>query len=84
MAAAAVVAYLNGQEPGEPAYTNTCYSLLSPEYGISVAGVYQLSPEKQIVEVPDSGGVSPPDGNRQLEAVYAQNWFANIMADAFS
>ena len=49
-----------------------------------MAGVYQLSPEKQIVEVPDSGGVSPPDGNRQLEAVYAQNWFANIMADGFS
>src|SRR5204862_3443929 len=39
--AAAVAALLAGGTPGAPKLINTCYSLAAPDYGISVAGVYQ-------------------------------------------
>lgn len=40
--AAAISAMLDGREPPPPAWTNTCYSVLAPDYGISVAGHYRL------------------------------------------
>ncbi|MGB0717192.1 MAG: FCSD flavin-binding domain-containing protein, partial [Phycisphaerae bacterium] len=49
--AAAVVADLRGSAVGVPAYTNTCYSVLSPDYGISVAAVYQLGKDGKIAHV---------------------------------
>ncbi|MBF0423165.1 MAG: FAD-dependent oxidoreductase [Magnetococcales bacterium] len=82
--AAAVVALLNGQKPGEPSYVNTCYSMLSPTYGISVAGVYKLV-EGKIKEV--GGGLSAADAPefiRQQEATYNESWYQSIMADTFS
>src|SRR5947207_9659144 len=39
--AAAVAKLLAGQKADEPRLINTCYSLVAPDYGISVAGVYQ-------------------------------------------
>ncbi|MBF0428518.1 MAG: FAD-dependent oxidoreductase [Magnetococcales bacterium] len=81
--AAAVVNILNGRPVGIPSYVNTCYSLISPDYGISVAGVYKLNAGK-IVEV--SGGVSPgtaEDTVRKQEAVYNESWYQSIMADTF-
>ncbi len=41
--AAAVVAMLNGQEPGTPTYVNTCYSIAGKDYSFSVAAVYRLA-----------------------------------------
>lgn len=82
--AAAVVNLLNGRAVGIPSYVNTCYSMISPEYGISVAGVYKLLDGK-IVEV--AGGVSPggaPDHVRKQEAVYNESWYQSIMSDMFS
>ncbi len=38
--AAAVLALLRGETPQTPRLINTCYSLVAPDYGISVAGVY--------------------------------------------
>ena len=84
VAAAAIVALLNGQKPGEPSYVNTCYSLLSPTSGISVAAVYKLV-EGKIKEV--GGGLSAgdaPDFVRAQEAVYNESWYQSIMADTFS
>lgn len=83
--AAVIVAMLNGQPVPEPSYMNTCYSLVAPDYGISVAGVYELANGK-IVAVKDSGGVSPKDASpwvRKAEAAYARSWFKNITADMF-
>ena len=37
--AEAVIASLAGRSPAEPRLINTCYSLVAPGYGISVAGV---------------------------------------------
>lgn len=83
--AAAIVAALNGREASEPSWANTCYSLITPTYGISVAGVY-VAGEKGLAEVPGSGGVSPkdaPDATRQLEAKYASAWYDAITDDTF-
>lgn len=84
--AAAIVAILNGQAPPDPAFTNTCYSLITPEYGISVAGIYQVVDGK-IVEVKNSGGVSPAKASaweRKTEAELGKSWFLNVTADMFT
>ncbi|MCU7932647.1 MAG: NAD(P)/FAD-dependent oxidoreductase [Candidatus Thiodiazotropha sp. (ex Codakia rugifera)] len=84
--AAAVVAALNGNEAGEPSYVNTCYSIIAPEWGISVAAVYQLVDGK-IVGVKGAGGLSPMNANantRAIEAQFARSWFKNITADMFT
>ncbi|MBV2089634.1 MAG: NAD(P)/FAD-dependent oxidoreductase [Candidatus Thiodiazotropha sp. (ex Ctena orbiculata)] len=84
--AAAIVATLNGQEPGEPSYVNTCYSIISPEWGISVAAVYQLVDGK-IVGVKGAGGLSPMNASaatRAIEAKFARSWFKNVTADMFT
>ena len=39
--AAAVASLLAGGQPDDPKLINTCYSLVAPDYGISVAGVYR-------------------------------------------
>jgi len=83
--AGAIVAALNGKAAPATSYVNTCYSLIAADYGISVAGVYELKDGK-IVEVPNSGGVSPAVAHprvRQMEAEYAVSWFKNITADMF-
>ncbi len=83
--AAAIVARLASRDPAEPKLVNTCYSLISPEYGITVAGVYR--PDKGVLaEVPGSGGVSPLDADaafRAREALYAEGWFRTITGEVF-
>lgn len=82
--AANVVQLLRGEPLLEPNWINTCYSLITPEYGISVAMVYDLVDGK-VAKVKGAGGVSPtndPDG-RPLEASYAVDWYQNITYDIF-
>jgi sulfide dehydrogenase [flavocytochrome c] flavoprotein subunit len=84
--AAAIVAMLRGEAVPTPALMNTCYSLVAPDYGISIAAVYRVVDEK-IVTVDGSSGVSPlnaPAETRALEAEYARSWYANITADTFA
>jgi len=86
VAAAAIIAAINGAPLPETSYVNTCYSVIAPDYGISVAGVYRLQ-DGSIKSVPDSGGVSPASAAprvRALEAQYAYSWFKNITADMFT
>ncbi len=83
VAAAAIVRLLRGQDPVPPSLVNTCYSLIGPGYGISVAGVYRLSSEG-IAEVPGSGGLTPIDADAEFleqEAMFARAWYRNIVAD---
>ncbi|MGA9033449.1 MAG: FCSD flavin-binding domain-containing protein [Sulfuricaulis sp.] len=83
MCAAAIVALFKGETPAENSLVNTCYSLIAPQYGISVAGVYKVT-EKGITEVPGAGGVSPkdaPDSFREQEAKYGAGWYASITSD---
>ena len=83
--ALAIAAQLRGEPVAEPTLMNTCYSLVAPDYGISIAAVYRVENDK-ITTVPGSSGTSPlgaPDAIRALEAEYARSWYANITADAF-
>lgn len=83
--AAALVALLRGEEPARPKLVNTCYSLVAPGYGISVAGVYQPK-DGLLREVEGAGGTSPPNAppeTRALEARYAEAWFHTITSDVF-
>jgi NADPH-dependent 2,4-dienoyl-CoA reductase/sulfur reductase-like enzyme len=83
--AAAVTRLLTGGTPPAPKLINTCYSLVAPDYGISVAGVYQPS-GGQLAEVPGSGGVSPaeaPRTTRAAEAGLAEAWFRTITDEVF-
>ncbi|WP_312588349.1 FCSD flavin-binding domain-containing protein [Comamonas terrigena] len=83
VAAAAIAAELTGQPLPAASYANTCYSLIGNDYGISVAGVYRAQ-EGKLIEVPNSGGVSPLDGNaafRNAEADYGSAWYKAISTD---
>lgn len=81
--ASVIVARLAGQEPPTPTYANTCYSLINPKYGISVAAVYRLE-EGEITRV--AGGVTKvgeSDRYHANEAKYAKAWYKSITGDAF-
>jgi sulfide dehydrogenase [flavocytochrome c] flavoprotein subunit len=80
VAALAIVNALNGREMAAPTFVNTCYSLIAPDYGISVADVYRLTPQG-IVAAPNAGGVSPANADmtfRNAEARYAESWYASM------
>jgi sulfide dehydrogenase [flavocytochrome c] flavoprotein chain len=83
--AAAVAALLRDETPPPPKLINTCYSLVAPDYGISVAGVYHPV-NGQLADVEGAGGLSPADAPpdfRGLEAKYAEAWFRTITAETF-
>jgi len=83
--AQAVADMLAGRTPEDPRLINTCYSLVAPEYGISVAGVYKPT-NGVLADIPGAGGTSPPDApaeQRAMEAAYANAWFQTITAEAF-
>ncbi|MES9964060.1 MAG: FCSD flavin-binding domain-containing protein, partial [Candidatus Sedimenticola sp. 20ELBAFRAG] len=83
--AAAIVAMLNGHEPGTPSYVNTCYSIAAKDHGFSVAAVYRLAEDgSKITKV--SGGLTPGDASPEVfkrEVAYAHSWFKNITHDIF-
>ena len=81
----AIAALLHGETPSPPKLINTCYSLVAPDYGISIAGVYHPV-NGQLADVEGAGGVSPIDAPadfRALEASYAEAWFRTIATQTF-
>jgi sulfide dehydrogenase [flavocytochrome c] flavoprotein chain len=83
--AAAVASLLRGETPVQPKLINTCYSLIAPDYGITVAGVYRPA-NGVLTDVEGAGGVSPaeaPASFRSLEATYADTWFQTITTEVF-
>ncbi len=83
--AGAMATLLAGKPPAPPKLINTCYSLAAPDYGFSVAGVYQPK-NGLLADVEGAGGTSPVDAPRDFrarEAVYAQSWFDTITAEVF-
>jgi sulfide dehydrogenase [flavocytochrome c] flavoprotein subunit len=83
--AAAVASLLRGEAPTEPKLINTCYSLVAPDYGISVAGVY--NPRNGVLtDVEGAGGTSPVNASPSFsaqEAVYAEAWFQTITREVY-
>jgi NADPH-dependent 2,4-dienoyl-CoA reductase/sulfur reductase-like enzyme len=82
--AAAVAKLLAGEPPSEPRLINTCYSVVAPGYGISVADVYR--PVNGVLTAVPGGGLSPADAPasfRAQEALFADGWFNTITAEVF-
>jgi len=83
--ALAVTAMLRGAPSSTPSLHNTCYSLIDPDYGISVSMIYRVR-NGEIKGVPGAGGVSPLHASRRFreqEAKYAYGWYDSITADSF-
>lgn len=83
--AAAITSLLRDEAPAEPRLINTCYSLVAPEYGISIAGVYRPK-AGQLADIDGAGGTSPLDAPREvraLEAAYAGSWFETVTAEVW-
>src|SRR5262249_5737263 len=83
--AAAVARHIAGQKPDEPRLINTCYSLVAPDYGITVAGVYQPK-DGALTDARGAGGVSPLIPRRPpgaAEAPYAMGGSNTITAEVF-
>ena len=84
--AAGIAALRRDETPSSPKLINTCYSLVAPDYGISIAGVYHPL-NGQLADVEGAGGLSPaeaPPDFRALEASYAEGWFRTITAETFA
>ena len=85
LCAVQVVRLLKDLAPLDATLANTCYSLINPDYGISVAGVYQAEGSRWVSQ-PGAGGVSPNNVSydfRRKEALYATDWFNNITRQTF-
>jgi sulfide dehydrogenase [flavocytochrome c] flavoprotein chain len=83
--AAAVAQLLAGDTPAQSRLINTCYSLVAPGYGISIAGVYRPV-NGQLTDIEGAGGISPIDApaeQRAQEAEYADAWFKTITGETF-
>jgi NADPH-dependent 2,4-dienoyl-CoA reductase/sulfur reductase-like enzyme len=83
--AAAIAKLFANATPDRPKLINTCYSMAAPDYGISVAGVYQPV-GNDYLEVEGAGGNSPidaPHATRALEAKYAHGLFNTLAGETF-
>jgi NADPH-dependent 2,4-dienoyl-CoA reductase/sulfur reductase-like enzyme len=81
----AILAQFDGKPVSTPYYVNTCYTLMAPDYGFSIVGLY--APDKgKITAVKDGVTVSPtraPAYVRKAEAEYGYSWLKNITTEAF-
>jgi sulfide dehydrogenase [flavocytochrome c] flavoprotein subunit len=92
--AASLVAKFNGLPAPQAVYTNTCYSVVAPDWGFSVVHLYRVR-DGQWVYIKEGSGISPvtfgtkekpepvPRLYRKLEVEYADGWLRNVLADAF-
>ncbi|MGY6276853.1 FCSD flavin-binding domain-containing protein [Methylomonas sp. MgM2] len=83
--AIAVIALLNDQIVEDPNWMNTCYSLITPTHGISIAGVYKLDPGNNIAAVKGAGGTSPVSipSFAEREARYAKSAYQALVSNTF-
>jgi NADPH-dependent 2,4-dienoyl-CoA reductase/sulfur reductase-like enzyme len=84
LCAAAIAARLAGKAPDAPSVDSVCYSLVAPDYAISLTGTYRARGD-QYVEA-DGGASSPPNApaeRRLAEARKADTWFAGLTRDVY-
>lgn len=85
LCAVQIVKLLNEQPLVSAKLINTCYSLVAPNYGISVADVFEPSAQSW-QQIKPAGGVSDmaaSDEIRAKEASYALSWFDSITQEVF-
>jgi hypothetical protein len=81
----AISQLLKSEKPGEPKLTSVCFSLLAPDYAISISGVYRPT-NGQFMEIEGTGVTSPVEAPRTLraqEANFADAWFKTITREIF-
>lgn len=83
--AIAVYSLLNEQTASTANWLNICYSLITPEHGISVAGIYELDGEHAVAAVREAGGVSQVGSPELpiLEADYARSAYQSLVNNSF-
>ena len=83
--AMAVLGLFNDRTLEEPSWMNTCYSLITPSHGISVAGIYKLDADKNLISVEGAGGTSPQANASfaQREAGFALSGYQNLVSNTF-
>jgi sulfide dehydrogenase [flavocytochrome c] flavoprotein chain len=85
LCAAALIKLFAGETPAAPTLLSTCYSLVAPDYAISINGTYHPVNE-QFLEVEGAGGTSPLDAPRSVrarEAAAADGWFDAVTGEVF-
>lgn len=83
--AAAISAAFAGLDAPQAVLMNTCYSLLTPERGISITGTYRATADA-IEALPGTTGISPAamaDDVLAAEARHARGWYQRARAEAF-
>jgi NADPH-dependent 2,4-dienoyl-CoA reductase/sulfur reductase-like enzyme len=85
LCAAQINRLLRNDSPIGTTLINTCYSLVAPDYGISVAGVYRPDTTSWL-EIDGAGGASELTAGaevRALEAGYARDWYQTMTTQVF-
>lgn len=80
-----VARILSDLDPEPTVLANTCYSYVSPDMAVSIAGVYSNA-DGRFSSVEGAGGLSPLEpeaGERAREAAQAAEWFRTITSEAF-
>tara|TARA_R110000823_G_scaffold223474_1_gene351630 strand:- start:71 stop:1315 length:1245 start_codon:yes stop_codon:yes gene_type:complete len=83
--AVAVARLLSEMDAQPTVLANTCYSFITPDEAVSIAGVYSNDGGK-FTNIDGAGGLSPIGAGadvRRAEAAQAEAWFAAITAEAF-
>ncbi|MES1928795.1 sulfide dehydrogenase (flavocytochrome), flavoprotein subunit [Salinisphaera dokdonensis CL-ES53] len=81
----AIARELAGEPVTDTRMINACYSLVAPDYGISVTEVYTLNGDT-IAAIQNAGGISAlaaDEATREAESDYARSWYQNIVRDSF-
>ena len=79
-------AWLDNTAPPPLLFTNTCYSLLAPDYGISVNGSYRITASRIVAVSTATTGESPlarPPSFTQAEARNANLWYDSITTETW-
>jgi sulfide dehydrogenase [flavocytochrome c] flavoprotein chain len=85
LCARAIAQLLHGKPTAAPSLTSTCYSLIAPDYAISISGVYRPV-SGQYMPVDGTETTSPVDAPRSVrvqEANFADAWFRTITRESF-
>ena len=70
----------------QPTWINTCFSLITPEHGISVAMVYKLNANGVAVKVKGAGGVTHSSDKHTVtqESRFARYCYQSMTEDSFA
>jgi len=81
--AMAVAALLDGRDPYEARFFNTCWSFLAPDDAVKIGASYRVAESKIKAVEKFISNVGESAETRRLAARQAEAWYAAITTDAF-